>query len=45
VQYIRGSNNVVADALSRPVCAIQADIFDLPGIAKAQVNDRQLTHY
>jgi hypothetical protein len=45
VQYIRGSNNVVADALSRPVCAIQADVFDLPGIAKAQVNDPQLMQY
>jgi len=35
-QYIRGSDNVVADTLSRPVAAIKVDVFDLSSIAQQQ---------
>ena len=45
VQYVRGHENVVADCLSRPVNAINVDIFDLPGIANAQVNDPEIENY
>lgn len=42
LQYIKGSENIVADHLSRPVCATSIDIFDLQGIAAAQENDPDL---
>lgn len=45
VEFIRGSNNVVADCLSRPSCAISVDAFDLHGIARAQETDTELQTY
>ena len=45
VAYIKGNNNIVADCLSRPVCAMSADIFDLPAIARAQTEDTEITNY
>ena len=45
VEYIRGQNNVVADCLSRPVCATTADAFDLTGIASAQNDDTEIDTY
>ena len=37
--YIRGQENVVADALSRSVAAVQTDLIDLEAIADAQSTD------
>lgn len=45
VQYIRGHNNVVADCLSRPVCATSVDTFDLHGIARLQASDDEIISY
>jgi len=38
-QYIRGSDNVVADALSRPISSVSIDPFDLSHIATEQAAD------
>ena len=45
VKYICGRENVVADCLSRPICAISVDAFDLLGIARAQLEDPELEIY
>ena len=45
MHYIRGQNNVVADCLSRPICGINVDAFDLSGIASKQVDDPELSEY
>ena len=45
IKYIRGDNNVVADCLSRPTCAITVDPFDLAGIANAQKEDQETDTY
>ena len=45
VEYIRGDNNIVADCLSRPSFAVSVDVFDLPGIALAQEEDKELGTY
>ena len=45
VEYIRGDNNVVADCLSRPVCAVTVDAFDLRGIARSQDAEVELETY
>ena len=45
VQYIRGGENIVADCLSRPVCAVQVDTFDLAGLSNAQLTDPELDTY
>lgn len=43
LNYIRGPDNVVADCLSRPVCAASnVDIFDLHGLAESQKSDNEL---
>lgn len=39
VQFISGSENVVADCLSRSVNSVQIDAYDLPAIAEAQSQD------
>lgn len=41
MQYIRGSSNITADLLSRPVCSVSIDAFDLHGIARAQSDDSE----
>lgn len=45
VEYIKGNNNVVADCLSRSVNATQADIFNLHELAKAQLDDTELSSF
>lgn len=42
VLYIRGQDNLVADCLSRSVCSVQIDVFDLPAIAAAQACDKDV---
>ena len=41
VQYIRGRDNVVADCLSRPVCAVSIDSCDIHSIAQHQQQDEE----
>lgn len=41
VEYVRGSDNVVADHLSRSVNQITIDVFDLTAIAKLQDSDQK----
>ena len=43
--YIRGQDNIVADCLSRPVNAVQTDIFDLPSISEQQISDVEFQQY
>ena len=43
VIHVAGSDNVVADTLSRPVSAISVTLTDLPAIAEAQQNDSHLS--
>ena len=45
MQYFCGRNNVVADCLSRPIKAIQVDVFDLAAIAEAQANDSEINDF
>lgn len=45
IQYVRGQDNIVADCLSRPVCASQVDVFDIQGLAQAQLNDPEIETY
>ena len=45
MQYIKGNNNVVADCLSRPICNVVPDAFDLPAIAILQSNDHELSTF
>ena len=42
VSYIRGEDNIVADCLSRPVCAVTIDPCDLPAISESQKTDEEL---
>lgn len=42
VEYVRGSDNVVADHLSRSVNQITIDVFDLTAIAKLQDSDQEV---
>ena len=41
MQFIKGTQNITADCLSRPVCAITVDPFDLHGIARCQTEDAE----
>ena len=45
VEYIKGSENIVADALSRSVNAISLDFPDLEKLATMQEHDTELTGY
>ncbi|KAF2345732.1 Reverse transcriptase domain [Trinorchestia longiramus] len=45
VEYIKGHNNIVADCLSRPVCATTVDVFDLHKLASAQADDDEMLSY
>lgn len=42
IVHISGADNIVADALSRPVSAVSVSPTDLPAIAASQVDDPQL---
>lgn len=39
--FIKGTHNITADCLSRPINAVTVDIFDLHGIARCQENDEE----
>ena len=41
IEYIRGSDNIVADALSRSVNSVTTDFLDLASLAHAQVSDNE----
>src|SRR5215469_5668266 len=43
--YIRGEDNVVADALSRHCASITLDPIDLPSIARLQENDEEIKEF
>ena len=43
MHYIQGHHNIVADCLSRPVCATSADSFDLQALAQSQIEDAEVT--
>ena len=43
--HIKGSQNVVADCLSRPANAVLIDICDLPEISRLQKEDEEITNY
>ena len=45
MSYIKGSQNIVADCLSRPANAVTLDICDLPEIANTQVSDEETQSY
>ncbi|CAM1292350.1 Uncharacterised protein r2_g155 [Pycnogonum litorale] len=45
VQYVRGSDNVVADCLSRSVNSVRVDCYDLLAIAEAQQSDEQIRDF
>ena len=45
MSYIKGSQNVVADCLSRPANAVTLDICDLPEIANTQATDEETQSY
>ncbi|KAF2352022.1 hypothetical protein FHG87_017221 [Trinorchestia longiramus] len=45
VEYIKGHNNIVANCLSRPVCATTVDVFDLHKLASAQADDDEMLSY
>ena len=43
--FIKGSQNIVADCLSRPANAVLLDACDLPELAEKQINDEEITEY
>ena len=45
MQYLCGRDNVVADCLSRSIASITTDIFDLPGLVRAQQSDPEFESY
>lgn len=45
VCFVRGSDNIVADALSRPVSAVCVDLCDLPNLAIEQTKDQEMQTY
>ena len=45
IEHIKGSQNIVADCLSRPTLAVQIDVCDLPAMADAQANDTEIKSF
>ena len=45
IEHIKGSNNVIADALSRSVSAVEIDFPDLTSIAKLQSHDVEMKDF
>lgn len=45
MEYIKGSSNIVADCMSRPVCATSIDAFDMQAIAESQKSDEEMKTY
>ena len=45
ILFIKGSQNVIADCLSRPANVITIDVCDLQEIAKQQVTDEEVKSY
>ena len=42
IQYIGGSQNIVADCLSKSANAVAIDICDLPALAAQQIDDHEI---
>ena len=45
IDYIKGSHNIVADCLSRPINAVKIDLCDLPEIAVCQAKDEEIKKF
>lgn len=45
VEHVKGCENVVADTLSRPINAVQIEVFDLSHLADAQQSDEEIHEY
>ena len=45
LSYIKGEHIVVADTLSRNICAINVDPFDLPGLARSEKLDKNFPEF
>lgn len=45
IKYVKGSQNVVADCLSRPVSALTIDPYDLKALAMQQIQDEEIVSY
>ena len=39
IEHVKGSQNIIADCLSRTILAVQIDACDLPALAEAQASD------
>ena len=45
IEHVKGSQNIVADYLSRPTLAVQIDACDLPALAEAQASDTEIQSF
>ena len=45
IEHVKGSQNIVADGLSRPTLAVQIDACDLPALAEAQASDTEIQSF
>ena len=45
IDHIKGSHNIVADCLSRPISAVHVDLCDLPEISACQANDEEIINF
>ena len=45
IHFIKGSDNIVADCLSRPCNNVTLDLCDLPAIAEGQTDDAEMSKY
>ena len=44
-EHVKGSQNIVADCLSRPTLAVQIDACDLPALAEVQASDTEIQSF
>ena len=45
IEHVKGSQNIVADCLSRPTLVVQIDACDLPVLAEAQTSDTEIQSF
>ena len=45
IEHVKGSQNIVADCLSRPTLAVQIDAYDLPALEEAQASDKEIQSF
>ena len=45
IEHVKGSQNIIADCLSRPTLAVQIDACDLPALAEAQASDSEIQSF